>query len=110
VAAARVVAEAVKPPEYVDVDPRTLRLPWSRRDGADPLKLARQISRHGKATQGMPSPFVYRGTDGELVLSDGVTRATRVTKLLPDTKIRVQVIGELGVPGATMPTVGDRLP
>ena len=100
----------MKVPEYVDVDPRTLRLPWGRRDGADPIKLTRQISRHGTSTQGMPAPFVYRATDGELVLSDGVTRATRVAQLLPGTTIRVEVIGALSVPGATMPTVGDRLP
>jgi len=100
----------MKPLEFVDVDPRTLRLPWSRRDGADPIKLTRQISKHGSSIQGMPPPFVYRATDGELVLSDGVTRSTRVAKLLPGTKIRVEVIGDLGVPGATMPTVGDRLP
>ena len=100
----------MKPQEFVDVDPRTLRLPWSRRDGADPIKLTRQIGQRGTSTQGMPPPFVYRATDGELVLSDGVTRATRVAKLLPGTRIRVEVIGDLGVPGATMPTVGDRLP
>lgn len=96
--------------EFVDVDPQALRLPWSRRDGADPIKLTRQISRHGTSIHGMPPPFVYRATDGELVLSDGVTRATRVAKLLPGTKIRVEVIGDLGVPGATMPTVGEKLP
>jgi len=100
----------MKPPVYLDVDPRTLRLPWSRRDGADPGKLARQISRHGNSTQGMPPLFVYRATDGELVISDGVTRATRVARLLPGTPIRVEVIGDLGAPGASMPTVGDRLP
>jgi hypothetical protein len=82
----------------------------SRGDGADPIKLTRQIAKHGASVQGMPCPFVYRGTDGELVLSDDVTRATRVAKLLPGTKIRVEVIGKLGVPGANMPTVGDRLP
>ena|SRR5665213_4485380 len=100
----------MKTPELVEVDPRTLRLPWSRRNGADPIKLTRQISRHGSSLQGMPPPFVYRATDGELVLSDGVTRATRAAKLLPGTKITVEVIGRLSVPGATMPTVGDRLP
>jgi len=100
----------MKPKEFVDVDPRTLRLPWSRRDGADPTKPARQIRRHGASIQGLPCPFVYRACDGELVLSDGVTRATRVAKLLPGAKIRVEVIGDLAVPGATMPTVGDRLP
>src|SRR5437763_16962149 len=92
----------MKPPVYLDVDPRTLRLPWSRRAGADPGKLARQISRHGNSTQGVPPLFVYRATDGELVLSDGVTRATRVAKLLPGTPIRVGVIGALGA-------LGDRI-
>ncbi len=96
--------------EFLDVDPGTLRLPWSRRDGADPIKLTRQISRHGLSVQGMPVPFVYRATDGELVLSDGVTRATRVAKLLPGTTIRVEVIGRLKVPGATMPKLGEKLP
>jgi hypothetical protein len=100
----------MKPPEFVEVDPATLRLPWSRRDGADPIKLTRQISRHGASIQGLPPPFVYRAKDGELVLSDGVTRATRVAKLLPGVNIRVEVIGSLGVPGSTMPTVKDRLP
>src|SRR5438132_582211 len=100
----------MKPPEYVDVDPRTLRLPWSRRDGADPIKLTRQISQHGTSTQGLPPPTVYRGTDGELVLNDGVTRATRVAKLLPGTLMRVEVIGKLKQPGASLPTLGDRLP
>ncbi len=100
----------MKPPVYLDVDPRTLRLPWSRRDGADLGKLARQISRYANSTQGMPPPFVYRAADGELVISDGVTRATRVAKLLPGTPIRVEVIGDLTVPGAAMPTIGDRLP
>jgi hypothetical protein len=100
----------MKPRVFLDIDPRLLRLPWSRRDGADPVKLARQISKYGNATQSMPPPFVYRATDGELVISDGVTRATRVAKLLPGTTIRVEVIGNLGVPGGSMPTVGDRLP
>jgi hypothetical protein len=100
----------MKAPVYLDVDPLTLRLPWSRRDGADPVKLARQISLHGTSIQGMPPPFVYRATDGELVIGDGVTRATRVAKLLPGTPIRVEVIGDLAVAGASMPTVGDKLP
>ena len=100
----------MKPPVYVDVDPRTLPLPWSRRDGADPAKLARQISRYGKSTQGMPPPFVYRTSDGELLRADGVTRATRVAKLLPGTLISVEVIGDLGGTAASMPTVGDKLP
>ncbi len=97
-------------PIYLDVDPRMLRLPWSRRNGADPVKLTRQLSRYGTSIVGMPPVFVYRATDGELVISDGVTRATRVSKFSPGTLIQVEVIGNLGVPGSTMPTVGDRLP
>jgi hypothetical protein len=95
--------EAMKAKEYVDVDPGTLRLPWSRRDGADPFKLARQISRHGKSIQGMPPPFVYRASDGELVLSDGVTRATRVARLLPGAKIALKS-------SATLPMSARRCP
>jgi hypothetical protein len=97
-------------PVYIDVDPATLRLPWSRRDGADPTKLARQISLYGKSIQSMPPLFVYRATDGQLVINDGVTRATRVAKLLPGTLIQVEIVGDLKVPGASMPTVGDKLP
>jgi hypothetical protein len=100
----------MKAPVYVDVDPCTLRLPWSRRDGADPTKLARQVSKHGNSIDGMPPLFVYRALDNELVISDGVTRATRVAKLLPGVKVRVEITGNLNARGATMPTVGDRLP
>jgi hypothetical protein len=66
---------------FLEIDPRTLRLPPSRLDGADPAKLHRQIARYGQSVQGMPPLFVYRGSDGELMISDGVTRATRVAKL-----------------------------
>jgi hypothetical protein len=56
----------MNPPEYLDVDPRTLHLPPSRASGADPAKLARQISLDGSAIHGMPTPWVYRGADGRL--------------------------------------------
>lgn len=62
---------------FIDVDPRTLRLPGSRRSGADPLKLQRQIAQFGASIQGMPPLEVSRGTDGELVINNGVTRTTR---------------------------------
>jgi hypothetical protein len=69
--------------EILQVDPRKLHLPPSRRDGADPVKLQRQIAKHGKQTDGMPPLIVHRGKDGEMMIYDGVTRATRVAKLLP---------------------------
>jgi hypothetical protein len=96
--------------EYLDVDPRTLRLPPARASGADPAKLHRQIAQYGRSTAGMPAPFVYRGADQELMIFDGVTRSTRVAKLMPGTRIRVEVVGELASPLGHLPTVGDRLP
>jgi len=65
----------VNPRLFLDVDPRTLHLPSSRLAGADPMKLQRQIARHGSSIQGMPPVEVYRGSDGQLMIFDGVTRA-----------------------------------
>jgi hypothetical protein len=96
--------------EFLDVDPRTLRLPPSSLAGADPAKLQRQIARHGRSTAGMPRLVTYRGSDGELVVYDGVKRATRVAKLLPGQTVPVEVIGPIPSPGAKHPTVGERLP
>jgi len=95
---------------FLDVDPRTLRLPTSRWSGADPTKLQRQIAQFGNSIAGMPLVLVSRGTDGGLVISDGVTRATRVAKLLPGIPIRVEVIDDLTIPVKSYPSVGDRLP
>ncbi len=58
----------------------------------------------------MPRIVVYQASDGELVIYDGVTRATRVAKLAPGQLISVEVIGKLRTPGAIYPTVGERLP
>ena len=63
-------------PVFLDVDPRTLRLPPSSRFGADPGKLQRQIARFGRSTAGMPAPWVYRGSDGALVLYPGTGAGT----------------------------------
>ena len=97
------------PAEFLDVDPRILRLPPSSIAGADPVKLQRQIARHGRSTTDMPRLVTYRGTDGELIIYDGVTRATRVAKFLPGQTVPVEVIGDLNSPGARFPTVGERL-
>jgi hypothetical protein len=96
--------------ERLDVDPRSLRLPPSSRSEADPAKLQRQIARYGRSTAGMPRLVAYRGTDGELIVYDGVTRATRVAKLLPGRTVPVEVIGDVPSPGAGLPTIGERLP
>jgi hypothetical protein len=100
----------MNPRLFLDVDPRTLHLPTSRLSGADPLKLQRQIARHGTSTHRMPPVEVYRGTDGKLMIYDGVTRATRVAKLLPGQLVQVEVIDDLTTPVGHLPTVGDTLP
>ena len=97
-------------PEFLNVDPRTLHLPPSLRFGADPGKLQRQIAQFGRSMVGMPALWVYRGSDGALVISNDVTRATRVAKLLPGALIQVEVIGNQKTPVSHYPTVGDRLP
>jgi hypothetical protein len=96
--------------EFRDVDPRELRVPHSRRQGSDPAKLARQISLFGRSAVGMPPRWVYEGSDGVLVLYNGVTRATRIAKLAPGTFIRVEVIGKLPRAFAANPKIGGLLP
>lgn len=95
--------------EFLQVDPASLHLPGSRRDGADPVKLRRQFGRYGASIDGMPPPWVKRGTDGELVIFDGVTRATRAAKYLPGTPITVEVTGDVKGRVGGLPTVGDRI-
>ncbi len=99
----------MKPREFLQVDPASLHLPGSRRDGADPLKLRRQVARYGTSIEGMQPPEVKRGRDGKLVIYDGVTRATRVAKYLRGTLITVEVTGNLNGPVGGLPTVGEKL-
>lgn len=54
--------------DFRDVDPRELRVPPCRPFGADPFKLARQVTQFGSSTVGMPPLWVYEGTDGVLVI------------------------------------------
>ena len=82
-------------PEFIDVDPGELRLPPSRRQGADSGKLARQIAKHGNSLDGMPPLQVIRGKDGLLRINDGVTRATRAAKLRPGALVPAEVIQDL---------------
>src|SRR5262245_8370746 len=95
--------------EFLEVDPATLHLPGSRQDGADPLKLHRQLAKHGYSVEGMPPLEVSRGSDGHLVINDGVTRATRVAKYLPGANVPVEVTGALPIAVGGLPTVRDRL-
>ena len=100
----------MEPRTYLEVDPRSLYLPTSRLAGADPGKLQRQIARYGRGPIGMPPLLVYRASDGNFQLYDGVTRAIRVAKLLPGTLVTVELIDDFPGPVAHLPTVGERLP
>lgn len=73
------------------------------------MKLHRQLARYGMSIAGMPPLEVSRGTDDELVINDGVTRATRVAKYLPGTSVTVEVTGRLPVAIGGLPTVRERL-
>jgi hypothetical protein len=95
--------------EFLQVDPATLHLPGSRRDGADPMKLHRQLSQYGTSVAGMPPLEVKRGQDGALVIYDGVTRATRPAKYAPGALVPVEVTGTLAGPVGGLPTVGEKL-
>ena len=97
------------PSYFRDVDPRELRVPSSRQ-GADPGKYARQLSRFGASAAGMPPIVVYEGSDGVLVIYNGGTRATRIAKLAPGTLVRVEVIGRLRRAYGADPKIGDLLP
>jgi|SRR5258708_38524745 hypothetical protein len=100
----------MNPRVFLDVDPRTLRLPASRRSGADPAKLQRQMVQFGTSVQGMLPLEVSRGADGELVINNGVTRATRIAILLPGLTVRVEVIDDLPIPVGSFPSIGDVIP
>jgi hypothetical protein len=100
----------MNPRLFMDVDPRSLHLPSSRIAGADPLKLQRQIAKYGMEIRGMPPIEVYRGSDGKLMIYDGVTRVTRIAKLRPGVRLRIEVIRDLATPMGRTPTVGDLLP
>ena len=76
----------------VEVDPGTLRLPASRQSGADPFKLQEQLRRFGDQSAGMPPLEVTLGARGEMIINDGVTRATRIAKVRPGATISVEVI------------------
>jgi len=95
------------PADFRNVDPRELRLPPARREGADPMKLQRQIAQFGASTVGMPPLWVYEAADDVLVVYNGVTRATRVAKPSPGVLVPVEVIGKLRRAYGAEPSIGD---
>ena len=97
--------------EYVEVDPATLHVPPGLIQVANPLKLARQISKYGRSIDSMPPLEVVRGRGGSYRINDGVTRATRVAKLSPGTLLRAEVIHDLpNLDVSRFPTIREVLP
>ena len=68
------------------------------------------MAQFGTSVQGMPALEVSRGTDGGLLINNGVTRATRIAKLLPGVTVRVEVIDDLPTPLESFPCLGDVVP
>jgi hypothetical protein len=52
---------------------------------------------------------VYEGSDGALVLYDGVTRSERIARVSPESLVRVEIIGQLRKGYLTAKKVGDLL-
>ena len=97
--------------EILPVDPLILHLPPERHDGADPFKLGMQYARHGDDLEGMPLIEVARDGQGQLMIQDGVTRATRAAQVAPGQSLSVEVIEENPYADfRSLPTIGDRLP
>ena len=98
--------------EFLSVDPAGLYLPPGIRSrGADPMKLSRQIAKHGASLDGMPPLELTRGRDGHLRINDGVTRATRAAMLRPGEFVPAEVIATSPNLDVTkMPRVGETLP
>ena len=79
----------------IQVDPAELHVPPGRLQGAEPGKLARQLAQFGNTVVGMPPLELVRGKGGHYRINDGVTRATRIAKLLPGQTVPAIVIHDL---------------
>jgi hypothetical protein len=92
------------------VDPGNLRLPPNR-EGADPFKLLQQMQQYGSSTQGMPPIEVLQDANGEMMITDGVTRATRINiyNQINSTvnNVPVIVIQQTTADLSTLPTVAN---
>ncbi|MBC7822139.1 MAG: hypothetical protein IAG10_35085 [Planctomycetaceae bacterium] len=77
---------------FRDVDPGELRLSPGRQDGAKRSKYLRQVQQFGGEIDGMPPLEVTEGMNAELMINDGVTRATRCHYLAAGRLVPIEVI------------------
>jgi hypothetical protein len=72
--------------------PGLLRASVTRLDGADPMKLQDQFNEFGFSAVDMPPVEVTLGMNGEMMINDGMTRATRCCMIDVNQSIAVNVI------------------
>lgn len=71
--------------------PGKLRLSPTRPEGADDYKLAMQEAEYGLSTEDMPPIEVIVGRNGEMIIFNGMTRATRAYRYHPNDPVLVEV-------------------
>lgn len=72
--------------------PGGLHCPPERSDGADPMKLQDQFNEFGFAVTDMPPIEVTLGMDGEMMINNGMTRATRCCIVNSEQTVAVEII------------------
>ena len=95
--------------EFLDVDPRVLRLPGSRLGGADPYKLRRRIASMAPAGSAYRRPWSIEARTAHRVQRQR-HRKTQIAKLTTGETIRVEIIRTVKVHLGHFPAIGDMLP
>lgn len=73
------------------VDPGDLHLPPGRQDGAVRARYEQQARDYGVGMTGMLPIEVTEGKNGELMINNGVTRATRIHALAPGQLVPIEI-------------------
>lgn len=95
--------------EIRHVKPGGLRLPPTRPEGADQVKLFMQTGEFGKTFEDMPALWVTECMGGELLINNGVTRATRAFLADPNITVPVEIIDAQSSWNVSwLPTVADK--
>ena len=74
------------------VKPGDLRVSLMREDGADPMKLQDQFNEFGFSVTDMPPIEVTLGQDDEMMINNGMTRATRCCIINSEQAVPVEII------------------
>ncbi len=74
------------------VQPGLLRVSPMRPEGADPTKLQDQFNEFGFSKDDIPFIEVTLGSNGEMMINNGMTRATRCCMINSEQPVSVEVI------------------